>query len=114
MSETTKEKYEAAWYALHAAERYVSMVGSPYRGGGGGIGEVRTFRASTTLYYQETDGATNYHESSDSFENALGLACMNNAATLFAEALDILRERKRGAAAEFHAEMAAVAAEVTS
>lgn len=111
MSEAEKLYREAA-ATLRSAEQYVELVGSRYEGGGGGIGRVHDVSVAVTVYHQERDGATNYHDSSEPFNDALGRAIKENFQMLANSALAEMRATKRSRAEEFYREMEAIAKEI--
>ena len=63
---TKIENYNTAKRQQVACKEWVALIGNEYRGGGGGIGELRSLHlkngdAYPTVYHQYRDGATNYH-----------------------------------------------------
>lgn len=58
----TESKREADYSA-----QWASLLGAPYRGGGGGTGHLLSVKlaggeAAPTIYHQYNDGAKNYHQ----------------------------------------------------
>ena len=68
------DEYKKAVSDLRHAEAWKWMIGQRYIGGGGGDGEVVSVSLSMTIYYQEYDGAKNYHEPDKAMVDALGVA----------------------------------------
>lgn len=60
MSEAVN-KLELMRLVEREAKQWKQKVGTPYRGGGGGAGKIMPCQFSVEVYYQETDGAKNYH-----------------------------------------------------
>lgn len=44
------------------AQAWLGLIGSPYCGGGGGVGELKAVDMTAVVYHQPSDGATNYHD----------------------------------------------------
>ena len=66
MSTTSIEQYKILKCEHIEAVKWLSLIGSPYHGGGGGIGNLRTLKldkgdGAPTVYHQQYDGANNYH-----------------------------------------------------
>ena len=60
---TAVDEFKAKKRALKKSEEWAEMIGKKYHGGGGGIGELRTLKVSVAnLYFQFSDGSTNYHD----------------------------------------------------
>jgi hypothetical protein len=55
------ETMEKLRKSIREAQEWRSLIGSPYNGGGGGIGSVVNVTVSMEIYHQYTHGATNYH-----------------------------------------------------
>ena len=63
---TKIEEYNTAKLNHGYCKGWASLIGASYIGGGGGIGRLVSVtladgQASPTIYFQESDGATNYH-----------------------------------------------------
>ena len=56
------KEYQQAKRDLQQMKEWRALVGKTYRGGGGGSGDVCMVSASITIYFQEYDGAKNYHD----------------------------------------------------
>lgn len=69
------------------ARGWLSMIGKVYSGGGRGMGDLRSVKVGATIYFQETDGAKNYHESPEPFNLALAKVVKRNWSSLVSEAL---------------------------
>ena len=60
---TKIEQYNAAKREQTTCLAWTALIGNPYRGGGGGVGELKSLSlGSVTVYHQYSDGANNYHE----------------------------------------------------
>lgn len=64
--ETMIKKYQGAKREHYECTEWAALIGSPYRGGGGGVGNLISVRlmagdGAPTVYHQRYDGATNYH-----------------------------------------------------
>jgi hypothetical protein len=55
-------KFQEAKTDLGYLKAWSSLIGAPYHGGGGGIGEVIRAAVSLTVYHQASHGSTNYHD----------------------------------------------------
>ena len=64
-NQKTLVKKAKEWFSLYLKE---------YFGGGGGIGELIGFSFSCEIYYQESNGAQNYHKPEKEFKVYLDLA----------------------------------------
>jgi hypothetical protein len=58
---TKIDEYKKAKRVKRDAEKWISLIGREYRGGGGGIGGLRSVSVKAEIYHQEYNGATNYH-----------------------------------------------------
>ena len=92
MNSTKIEQYNSAKREQSACQQWAALLGSPYRGGGGGIGELRSVRlakgeGSPTIYHQASDGATNYHAMPLSLSAHMEEAIKANFGRLLADAL---------------------------
>jgi len=85
---------------LRYAEGWSALIGKPYHGGGGGVGAISGVTFNATVYHQEYDGATNYHDVPDGLKIALAKAIRRNFKTLLAEALDQMQQEKKALAAK--------------
>jgi hypothetical protein len=66
---STIEEFQAYDSRLRNAKRWASLIGSPYSGGGGGVGKIaHTTHCRIEVYHQEYDGAHNYHTGGKHFE----------------------------------------------
>ena len=66
---------------------WLDLVGQPYRGGGGGVGE---FHNSRQIYHQAYDGATNYHDMPRCIEEYYYKALLSMSADIHKEVLRLL------------------------
>lgn len=94
---TKIERLIEAQRTLKKCEEWRAMIGSPYRGGGGGIGKIVNVTLSAQVYHQYSDGATNYHAMPS--EIASLVAAQLNAAMIDA-ALEVMRANVQALAAE--------------
>ena len=91
--ETTKiEKYRAAKREQSACHQWAALLSSPYFGGGGGIGALRSVliandESSLTIYHQAYDGAANYLDMPLSLATHMEEAIKANFSRLLADAL---------------------------
>mgnify|MGYP000275859375 CR=1 FL=1 len=61
MSDRVKA-FETANKAKRDTDRWLNMIGREYHGGGGGVGKLHSVAIqSVEVYFQEYNGATNYH-----------------------------------------------------
>lgn len=72
-------------------KEWANLIGSPYSGGGGGIGKVFSVDLCTgdnapTIYHQAYSGATNYHRMPIEFKKYLEQAIHENMRTLIERA----------------------------
>ena len=107
-----QQRFEEAKSNVLSAERYIDRIGKEYRGGGGGIGNIRSCAVKMTVYFQEYDGATNYHDAPDALAKALETVIMKNGKALLGEAIQLLRTGQTETARAFHAQMQSVANEI--
>lgn len=94
------------------AEQWIALIGKEYRGGGGGIGEVRSIYVKSTVYSQAYDGATNYHDIPGGLAEALSGVVRVEMDRLIRLALDAMVARSKTLAAEAakeHSELMAAA-----
>jgi len=111
--ETMIEKYKAAKRDQEYCEAWAALIGSPYRGGGGGVGELVSLRllggeSSPTVYHQYSDGAKNYHQMPAALAKHLEAAIVSNFSILLASALKMQKEevkQKAALALEEHAQL---------
>lgn len=109
----TRDRFVKAKRAVGDAEAFIGMIGAPYQGGGGGVGEVRNVEVvEFVVHFQQHDGATNYHKAPSDLLDALDVVVKRRGVELLREAINVLRDNKRAAASDWHAEMEAVAAEM--
>lgn len=85
--------YQKLKAELGYAEGWLSLIGTPYSGGGGGIGAVHEMIASATVYSQAYNGAKNYHEIPDGLKKMLSEIVREKQKELFAEALIRLKAK---------------------
>ena len=78
------------------ALRVLGMIGKEQRTTREGVGKLHEVSVSATIYYQETDGATNYHNSGD-LDDALSQAAKEMWGELSRRAKEILRENELSA-----------------
>lgn len=109
-------RYKDAQLELEKARKWAAMLGQPYRGGGGGIGQLRTLALAidgrrATIYYQEYNGANNYHPAPSSLIPHLEAAISAAFPAILADALDrqekAVKEIANQAADEYRALMVA-------
>lgn len=94
MSVKAIDKYVDLQSALRDSNHWVSMLGKRYSGGGGGIGALHSLslnkgEASPTLYYQESNGSTNYHRMPVELSKHLESAIKSKFTELIADALKL-------------------------
>lgn len=56
------ERYNEIKMKVKEAKEWASMLGKAYKGGGGGIGKLHSIGVDAKIYYQESNGDTNYHQ----------------------------------------------------
>jgi len=98
------KEYIQAKRDIANAKRWEDLIGSPYHGGGGGIGKVT---AATTvkmeIYHQYSNGDTNYHAPPN--EHLAACICKvvtNMGSTIIAKAIAIMEQElaQKAAAAQ--------------
>ena len=99
IAEYTKLKLEVA-----DAKAWAALIGSEYRGGGGGVGKLTSLSIKATAYHQQYDGATNYHDAPGPLSIALGLAAGRQFSSLLDSALAQMEIALSEAAKAAHAE----------
>jgi hypothetical protein len=94
------DQYQQTQRECRDFERWKSLIGKEYFGGtrgrGGEYGSVVNANFSCEIYHQESDGATNYHESGrlgEIAKSALNESAKKHAAAIIATAMDIMLER---------------------
>lgn len=94
------DQYQQTKRECRNFERWESLIGKEYFGGtrgrGGEYGSVVNARFSCEIYHQESDGATNYHESDrlgEVAKDALNQAAKKHSSAIIATAMDIMLER---------------------
>ena len=92
MEATKIEQYNAAKREQAACQRWAALIGARYMGGGGGFGKLTSLRlmqgeSSPTIYHQERDGATNYHNMPSALAVHLEAAIKAKFGELLADAL---------------------------
>jgi len=88
------KEYTQAKRDIANAKQWEALIGSPYNGGGGGIGKVT---AATTvkmeIYHQHSNGDTNYHAPPS--EHLAACICMvvtDMGPTIIAKAIAIMQQ----------------------
>lgn len=99
--ETRIQQYEKAKNEFDKCSAWAALVGKPYIGGGGGVGELKSLHLKTdelgpTIYYQHSDGAKNYHP----MPNALAQHLVEAIKARFSELLADALERQKAALKE--------------
>lgn len=92
---TKLEEYNKALAELHASERLFSKIGKKYGGGGGGIGHIVKADLTYSIYYQQYDGATNYHstyEESNNLRSSLAEACKIHSKEIISTTMKLMKE----------------------
>lgn len=79
-------------------ENLLALVGKPYGGGGGGIGGYVNAHFSVSIYHQEYDGATNYHEVEKSIQYIVNDAALKMAPQIMETVRKYLAEKLKSAA----------------
>lgn len=75
----------------HSAQRWFVLLGSEYRGGGGGKGFIaHTTKCKPVIYHQATNGATNYHDAPNEFAPYLDKALAHHAKEVISTAMAYL------------------------
>ena len=107
--ETIIRQYQNAKREHANCVAWAALIGSPYGGGGGGVGKLISLRLmNATVYHQHRDGAKNYHEMPDALTLHLEAAIKERFNELLADALERQRsalKQTAEAAAKEHAEL---------
>lgn len=98
------EYFQQKRAALRAAESWRALIGKRYSGGGGGTGNVCNATVTLTIYHQEYDGATNYHEAPHELLGFVEMIVLQRDVALIDAALAAMREDVRVAAEKASAE----------
>lgn len=90
------DKYNQSKRNLTHFNAWASLIGKEYFGGtrgrGGKYGEVVSATGNLTIYSQEYDGASNYHELDKNFNNLLSKAMIKHSHILIEEIRKQLKE----------------------
>ena len=89
---TEVEIYQKLKNDLWQIKDWWNMYGLDYSGGIGGIGDIRSVNVSATIYYQESNGSKNYHESPKLFNETFGKILQKHP-ELFREAIKVLEKQ---------------------
>ena len=87
-------EYAQAKQDLANAKEWADLIGSPYNGGGGGIGRVTaaTF-VKMEIYHQHSNGDTNYHAPPSEYLTACICKVVTEmGATIIAKAIAIMQQ----------------------
>jgi len=93
--------FKAAKAELNQANIWAEKIGKKYFGGTSGKGELGSIvsgKVSLTVYYQYSDGDTNYHHSPDGFNAAFVEIIKRHQASLIEEAIELLAIKSQVAA----------------
>lgn len=102
---TMIQQYQGAKREHDECAAWAALIGSPYRGGGGGVGELKSLQlmkgeASPTVYHQYSDGAKNYHQMPAALAPHLEAAIKARFGELLADALERQKAALKKAAEE--------------
>ena len=90
------DKYNQAKQEFQQFERWAGLINKEYFGGtrgkGGEYGRVISANGTLTIYHQEYDGATNYHDIPNEYKSVLSVAMQNKSAILIEEMRRILQK----------------------
>lgn len=89
---------------LRHAKCWADLIGNRYRGGGGGVGELREIKVEATVYHQESDGANNYHAAPSALNQFLAAEIRKEFPNLLAAAQAAMEAKRVTLAAEATAE----------
>lgn len=98
--------------SVSESKRWANMLGKQYRGGGGGVGCLRSIKLSCELYYQEYDSAKNYHESDPALNDYIARIVSHTFPAILKSAIDAMERDlmiAAGKAQKEHAELMAAA-----
>jgi len=92
---TKIEEYNKFKGVVLDAERWLSMVGKTYHGGGGGVGRICSMQSDCMpkIYFQEYDGANNYHSAGDVVDSFVNKEVEKMGEDLVRKAIAAMRER---------------------
>lgn len=85
------ENFKSARDNLAQAKKWAEMIGKTYYGGTSGkgdIGRIDSAGVAATVYYQEYDGATNYHTTPTAMREALAEVLIEQQAILVPKAIE--------------------------
>lgn len=99
---------------IQHAEYWMAMIGAHYNGGGGGIGKIRSLTVKAEVYYQQYDGANNYHDMPSGLQWALSAVVLKRSKELLAEAMELMATQKRDLAVTAKQEYESLMQEATS
>lgn len=87
MSDTIKA-YREKVRDVEQAKEWVGLIGSPYLGGGGGIGHIVSLAIAGEVYHhQHSNGATNYHHIPNGLAASLASVIKSDADSLLKRAM---------------------------
>lgn len=87
------DKYKKEKRELGYSESWRDLIGSPYSGGGGGIGMIcNAYIHTITVYHQPYDGANNYHEMPESLKPFFNQVLKSEGKSLIDKAVSLQRD----------------------
>lgn len=102
------DEYRKFQGEMQYAAHWAAMLGKRYHGGGGGIGKLTRVIVKPELYFQHSDGATNYHEAPEGLCRFLAAEITKDFPRLLANAqaaMDAQKAEMAAAATEEHAKL---------
>lgn len=98
------ESYQKAKQRLASFNRWANLLGKEYVGGtrgkGGEYGKIISAQGTLTIYFQEYDGANNYHDMEPDFATELAVAMRANGKQLLDTMREVLEHEVKKCAAE--------------
>jgi hypothetical protein len=105
------EKYRTLKSKAKGAEHFLAMIGRPQRTTAKSAGYLHSVEVKTTISYQETDGAKNYH-AHEAFDAAFSRVIKANFPHLAALAIEAMQADAAQAGHEASVELDALRAEI--
>lgn len=104
------ENYKKFKSSVEQTQRWSAMLGQQYYGGGGGLGRIIGVELNKVqIYYQFSNGDTNYHNIPQHFTKYVQQAIINQFDSLLEEAKQLEEEEFKRLAQQAHGEAKQIA-----